>query len=366
MPKGKNHGLLIAGDGLAGSLAALAMARLRPDVPMLLAREGAGLAGERTLLLLDEELSEEERAFIAPLASRSWDALYVALPGRSRKLKLRCHAIEPAAIARAVEETLRPEQIRGDARIVAVRDTSLLLHGGEVISGDGALDARAWAQQITLELGWRHGTARLYRFEAPHRVDLPVAVDSTIAQSEGCAFFSCLPFDEHSLLVEHVRYASASEWGGGAAAIEAYVASRGWAGGTVEREEYAALPVALGGDFSAYWRIGGARVAKLGARGGFFHPATGSPLPDAVRTALALTRQRDFAGPALHNLFEEQAAALWKKREFYRSFAHLLLRGGGCTALDALYGSDAAVIERFLGERLGLFDRRRILAAAGG
>jgi lycopene beta-cyclase len=112
-------------------------------------------------------------------------------------------------------------------------------------------------------------------------------------------------------------------------------------------------------------RIGGARVAKLGARGGFFAPTTGSPLPDALRTALLLARQRDFGGAALHDMFAEEAAALWKKRDFYRSFDRLLLRGGGCTAIEALYDSEPALIARYFGERLGLFDRRKLLAAAG-
>ena len=46
-----------------------------------------------------------------------------------------------------------------------------------------------------------------------------------------------------------------------------------------------ALPVAMGGDFDAYWRSGGAKVAKAGARAGLFHPTTGYSLPQAVRLA---------------------------------------------------------------------------------
>jgi lycopene beta-cyclase len=369
MVKGRNHGLLIAGGGVSASLAALAMARLRPEVPLLLVPEGEGLGGKRTLLLYDEGLSDEERELVAPLIAESWDSVYTAFPGRSRKLKLACHAITPERIEAAVREALRPEQIRIEDKIVAVRDASLLLQGGETILGHGALDARFWSHQATLELGWRRSFGRLCRFSAPHRVDRPVLVDATLGEGKLCGFFALTPFGEQALLVERVDYGPGPEVDVAAAgaAIADYVAARGWKGGAAEREESAAVPVALGGDFGAYWRIGGARVAKLGARGGFFHPTGGSPLPDAIRTALLLTRQRDFGGAALHDLFEAEAAALWKKREFYRGFNRLLLRDGrGCAPLAALYDMDAALIARFEADQIGLFDRRKLMAAAAG
>src|SRR3954471_5590677 len=367
MAKGRNHGLLIAGGGVSASLAALAMARLRPEVPMLLVPEAEGLGGRRTLLLFDEGLSDEERDLVAPLIAESWDSVYTAFPGKSRKLRLAVHVITPERIEAAWREALRPDQIRVEDRIVAVRDTSLLLHGGETILGLGALDARTWAHQTTLELGWRRSFGWLCDFAAPHRVDRPVIVDATMSGPRLCGFFSLTPFGDTKLLVEQVDYGPSSEVDAeaGGRAIADYVSARGWKGGAAERAESAAVPVALGGDFNAYWRIGGARVAKLGARGGFFHPATGSPLPDAIRTALLLPRQRDFGGEALHDLFEAEAASLWKKREFYRGFNRLMLRSGrGCAPLAALYEQDMALIARFEAEQLGLFDRRKVMAAA--
>jgi lycopene beta-cyclase len=369
MAKGRNHGLLIAGGGASASLAALAMARLRPEVPMLLVPEAEGLGGARTLLLFDEGLSDEERDLVAPLIVETWQAVYTAFPGKSRKLKLTCHAITPERIEKVVREALRPEQIRVEDKIVAVRDTSLLLQGGETILGHGAVDARLWAHQTTLELGWRRSFGWLARFDAPHRVDSPVLADATLGGGKLCSYFALTPFGKQTLLVERVEYGPSSEidMAAEAKAIADYVAARGWKGATVERAESGVVPVALGGDFAAYWRIGGARVAKLGARGGFFHPATGSPFPDAIRTALLLARQRDYSGPTLHDLFEAEAASLWKKRDFYRAFNRIVLRSGrGCAPLAGLYGLDSAVLGRFEAEAVGLFDRRKILAAAEG
>ena len=91
--------------------------------------------------------------------------------------------------------------------------------------------------------------------------------------------------------------------------LDAYVAARGWKGGSSEGEHVQVRPLPHGGDFAAFWRLGGARVAKLGLRGGFVHPVTGRTLGDAVLNAMLLTRQRDFSAGALHDLFEAEAKA---------------------------------------------------------
>jgi lycopene beta-cyclase len=364
MRRGRNHGLMIAGGGVAASLAALAMARLRPDMPMALVGEEVRFGGGSAMLLLDAGLSDEERTLLGSIVAESWEACYVALPSRSRKLKLACHLITPEAIHLAVGDAL-PEGALRTAKVVAIRDDSLLLPGGETLVGNGALDARGWAHQTTLEIGWRHRTARTCRFEEPHRVDLPVLADMTL-ESGGCGHFTCVPLDERTLRVERIDYSRNVEGGSdGAERIDDYVHRRGWKNGEPRKAESSSRPIALGGDFAAFWRIGGARVAKLGARGGFSHPFTGAALPDALRTGLTLARQKDLAGSALHDLFEAEAAALWKRREFHRTVNRLLLDQGG-DALAALYDLDAPLLERFFAEEVGLFDRRKILAAVGG
>jgi lycopene beta-cyclase len=368
MARGRRQGVLIAGGGIAGSLAALALAKLRPEIPLLLVGEEGRFGGDRTIFLLDDALGQEEKELAAPLTALSWNGHYTAFPGRSRKLKLACRALTPERIDQAVRETLRPDQYRLEAKIIAVRDQSLLLQGGETVAAESAIDARDTAHLSTLELGWRKSAARTLRFDAPHRVDLPVAADATVEQKEGCGFFSLLPFGEARLHVEEVHYSAVPDLDAEAEGerIRAYAERRGWKGVAVEAEESDAAPVALGGDFSAYWRLGGARVAKIGMRGGFFHPTTGCQAQDALRTALLLAAQRDFGGAALHDLFEAVAASAWKKRDFYRGFNRLLLRDtAGCDAFAGLYGLDAALIVRFFGENLGMLDRRRIMGAIG-
>ena len=364
MTRGRKHALLIAGGGLAGSLAALAMARLRADVPILLVGEEERFGGDRTIFLLEDALSPQERDLVLPLAEARWDGFYTAFPGRSRKLKLACLAVSPERIDAAVRETLRPDLYRQSARIVAVRDRSVLLQGGEKIAADGAIDARDNAHVSTLELGWRKAVALTIAFPAAHRVDLPVAADATAARGKGCDFFSLLPFGPERLRIEEVRLSASPELDAESAGdrVLAYAARRGWKEGKIEGREADVAPLALGGDFSAYWRLGGARVAKLGMRGGFFHPSTGCQGGDALRTALLLAAQREFDGALLHDVFEAEALALWRKREPYRAFNRALLQGESCSALAALYDLDPPVIARFFGESLGLLDRRKIAA----
>ncbi len=363
MRRGKNCGLLIAGGGVAGCFAALAMARLRPDEAMVLVGEEIRFGGGSGMLLLDAGLVAEERELLGSVIAQSWDACYVALPSRSRKLKLASHFVTTEAIHHEVADAL-PDRCARTAKVVAIRDDSLLLTGGESIAGSGAVDARGWAHQTTLEIAWRHRTARTCRFADPHRVDLPVLADLTL-ETAGCGHFTCIPIDERTLRIERIDYSRSPEGGAdGVDRIEDYVRRRGWHDGEPRKAESSSRPIALGGDFAAYWRIGGARVAKLGARGGFSHPFTGSALPDALRTGLVLARQSDLSGAALHDMFEAEAAGLWKRREFHRGVNRLLIDKGGA-ALASLYDLDPAVLERFFGEALGLFDRRKILAALG-
>lgn len=363
MRRGKNCGLLIAGGGVAGCFAALAMARLRPEAAMVLVGEEVRFGGGSGMLVLDAGLSAEERNLLGPAIARSWNSCYVALPSRSRKLKLASHLVTTEAIHQAVADAL-PDRCARSAKVVAIRDDSLLLPGGETLAGTGAVDARGWAQQTTLEIAWRHRTARTCRFAEPHRVDLPVLADLTL-ETGGCGHFTCVPLDDKTLRVERIDYSRSPEGSGdGSERIEDYVKRRGWHDGEPRKAESSSRPIPLGGDFAAFWRIGGARVAKLGARGGFSHPFTGSALPDALRTGRTLAAQPGFAGSALHDLFEAEASALWRRREFHRGVNRLLIDRGS-DALAALYGLDAALLERFFAEDLGLFDRRKILAAVG-
>jgi len=146
--------------------------------------------------------------------------------------------------------------------------------------------------------------------------------------------------------------------------IDAYVAAQGWGPGQVEREESGVLPVVMGGEVAALWS--GAQVARLGLRGGFFHPTTGYSLPDAVLNAELLAGQRDFSSSALHRLFRSEAERSWRERGFYRILNRMLLRGAPPAeryrVLEHFYRLDPGLIGRFYAGSIGLLDKARILS----
>src|ERR1041384_1385892 len=86
MARGRRDGILIAGGGLAGSLAALAMARYRPEVPLLIVEERETFGGEGYQSFAEAELGEDGAGLVGPLAIDRWPGFYVAFPGFSRKL----------------------------------------------------------------------------------------------------------------------------------------------------------------------------------------------------------------------------------------------------------------------------------------
>src|SRR3954468_4651667 len=201
MARGRRDGILIAGGGLAGSLAALAMARHRPDVPVMVVEERATFGGEGLRIFSQAELGEEGGALIGPLAIDRWPGFYVAFPNFSRKLKGEMASFGPKEIHRAMTEALKPASYRLGTKVVAVREDALVLDGGETIKAEGAIDARGQTAMSSLELLYEARLERDYRFAAPHRVDRPVLIDATVDQIGGFRFFECVPLSDVRLLV---------------------------------------------------------------------------------------------------------------------------------------------------------------------
>jgi lycopene beta-cyclase len=369
MARGRRDGILIAGGGLAGSLAALALARYRPEVPFLIVEAGDTFGGAGYRLCADAEFGEGAE-LLAPLIADRWPGCYLAFPDASRKLRLPLSGFGAADVHRAMVGALDPRRYRLATKVVAVREDALVLDGGETIKAEGAIDARGLANLSALELLYEARLERDYRFKAPHRVDRPVLIDATVPQGTGLRFFECVPLSAERLLVSDVCISERAQPDEGAAArLAAYVKARGWAKPRAGEERSAVRPLPIGGDLAAVWRLGGARVAKLGRRGGFVHPVSGRSAGDAAATALLLARQRDFSGAALHDLFEDEAMRLWKRREPLRGIAAALARTPpeARTAMaERLYRLDPALLERLFADRLGLFDRRRVARALRG
>lgn len=368
MARGRREGVLIAGGGVAGCLAALALARHRSDVPVLIVEERDTFGGPGFHHYFEDELDEEGRALVDDLAAARWPGFYVAFDAYSRKLKAPCGGIDGPALHRAMIETLAPNQYRLGVKVVAVREDALVLDGGEELKAEGAIDARGAASLSQLDVGYEARLERRYRFAAPHGVDRPVLIDATANGGSGVHFFQVAPLDAERLIVADISLADRSLPGEQAAArLDHYVSLRGWRGGEIEDGAVVTRPLPRGGDFAAFWRIGGARVARLGLRGGFVHPVTGRTVADGARAAMLLAAQQDFSGAALHDLFEGEARRLWRGREFLRGVGRGLANGEDRTArLAALFALDPGLITRFHADKLGMFERLKVQRAAAG
>lgn len=358
--------LIIAGGGLAGCLAALALARDRPEIPFLLLESGDRFGGNHIWSFFDGDVAADQRGLVEPLVAKRWDAHDILFPRRRRTLPTGYSSVTSDRLDAAVRAALPPTRYRLAAPIEAVAPDGVTLAGGERLAAAGVLDARGPKAMAGLDLGWQKFVGREYRFERPHGLERPIIMDATVDQADGYRFVYCLPFSATDMLVEDTYYSLSPALDrpllGGR--IEAYAAAAGWGPGRVLREEQGVLPVCMGGDVAALWQ--GPPVARLGLRGGFFHPTTGYSLPDAVRNAHLLATQADLGGAALHRLFRDEAARRWRERGFYRLLNRMLFRAAAPAeryrVLEHFYRLDPALIARFYAGRTSLVDKARILS----
>jgi lycopene beta-cyclase len=361
---GSGQTLVIAGGGLAGSLTALAMARLRPELPILLVEGGAAFGGNHIWSFFDSDVAAEDRWLVEPMIAARWEGYDVRFPGRERTLPTGYNSCRSSLLDRAVRAALRPDRYRLGARIAAVQPDGVTLEDGTFLAGI-AIDARGPDRMDALDLGWQKFVGLECRLAAPHGLERPIVMDANVDQEEGYRFVYCLPFAPDRLLIEDTYYATDPGLDPAAleARIHAYSGARGWRIAEIESRESGLLPVAMGGDFDAFWPDDGG-PARLGLRGGFFHPTTGYSLPDAVRLALLVARQADFSG--LPALLRAEAVRLWRARSFYRLLDRMLFRAappaGRYRVLEHFYRLDPARIERFYAGRSTLWDRLNILS----
>jgi lycopene beta-cyclase len=356
--------VIIAGGGLAGSLAALALAKRRPDLELLLLEQGAAFGGNHTWSFFDTDVPAESRWVLDGVAGSHWPKHDVRFPDRRRTIAIGYNSIRSRDLDAALRRTLRPEQYRLRARIVAVGPTSVTFEDGEVLEADGVLDARGPVTMAGLDLGWQKFVGRYFRFERPHGVQLPVIMDATVEQVDGYRFAYSLPTSPTELLIEDTYYSATPVLDQEAlrARVDALAALQGAA--TLIEEESGVLPVVLGGSVDSQWRD--ARAPLIGVRGGFFHPTTSYSLPDAVANAGLLAEQSDLRTASLLPLFHDRARKLWRERAFFRLLNRMLFRAAepdqAYRVLEHFYRLSPAVIGRFYAAQLTSLDKLRVLS----
>jgi lycopene beta-cyclase len=230
------------------------------------------------------------------------------------------------------------------------------------------IDARGADKTVGLALGWQKFVGRTFRYAGAHRCSRPVIMDATVDQSDGYRFVYALPFSDSDLMLEDTYYSTSPllDTASLGAKLDAIAGSFDDGEPRCLDEEAGVLPVVIGGDLDDLWPRQGTRIARLGLRGGFFHPTTGYSLPDAARNALLLASQPRFDSAALHAVYHGKAAALWKERRFFQLLNRMLFHAAApdqrYRVLQHFYRLPEAVIARFYAARLSQLDKLRILS----
>ena len=362
MPETITCDIAIAGGGLAGGLIALALAEKRPELDVRLIEAAPCLGGNHVWSFFDSDVAAEHRWLVEPLICHHWDSYDVSFPAHRRMIEAGYNSIESERLDAVARGRLRPERIIA-ATAVSVDCDAITLADQRTIRARLIIDARGPADLSCLDLGWQKFLGQQLRIEGGHGLTRPIIMDATVAQLGGYRFVYCLPFDAETVFVEDTYYTDGPDLPLEALRkrIADYAAARDWHIEAVEREETGVLPVAMGGDFNAYWASGG-EVAKAGMRAALFHPTTGYSLPDAVRLAASIAENPDLTPAAV----KEYSAARWAERGFYRMLDAMLFRAAEpdqrYRILERFYRLSPALIGRFYEGQSTLADKIRILS----
>ena len=360
--------LAIVGGGLAGGLIALAVARMRPELKIVLIEQEQHFGGNHIWSYFATDILPEHRWLTAPLVTYGWSGYEVKFPAHERSLNNIYYSIESERLDWVLRNNLPASALMLGREVKSVSPRLVVLDGAQRINAGGVIDARGGGDMHHLDCGWQKFTGQLMQLSEPHNLTKPIVMDATVDQHDGYRFVYVLPFGMDKIFVEDTYYSDKPDHDARRyrQRIAEYADSKGWKVERVLREENGVLPVVMGGDLESYWASGSGRTAKAGARGAFFQTVTSYSLPDAVRNAIFIAEQPDLDGDKLNMLMRQRAQEHWQGGKFYRMLNRMLFRGasGGdrYKILERFYRLKPGLIERFYAGKTTGGDKARILS----
>ncbi len=354
--------IVVAGAGLAGSLAALRLAGAADVV--LIDQRPEPLAGH-TWSFHSGDFDPAQRAWLQPALRCQWDGQDVRFPAYGRQLRSGYASIDADSLGAALSGVAGVTRITG--RVASVDAGGVTLADGQRIEGDLAIDARGFAPHPSIEVRFQKFLGQEILLEAPHGLTRPVIMDATVPQMDGYRFFYLLPFDDRRLLVEATYYSDGASMSAAdqRAGIADYVASQGWQIATVAREENGVLPIALRFDSDAFWRGIPGDLPTIGLRAMRFHGLTGYSLPHAVRSADLIARHWRQGARVLAQALRSDSLADAKAQGFYRLLSRMLFEAAAPDerrhVMQRFYRLPEPLIERFYAGQSTWADKARIL-----
>ena len=374
--RGDSADIVIAGGGLSAAVAALALAKARPDLRLVLAADGETQRGTRIWPCFLTDVPPADRALVEPLFDGAWRKYEVRFPRFMRVVNTPCRMITADRIATVLAGALG-EGCLVEEPVAWLDSAGVTLASGRRIHARAVIDARRGAGFPHLKGGWRVSYGRVLRFEHKHAFAHPLLMDFRVSQRDGLRFFSCVPISAHEAYIcetqigddPHIDPAAQAE------RIEDYCRLANWRVAEVLSEHSEVLPLIGDGDCFAFWAVGQAGVARMGGWAGLLHPFSGSSLGPAVRAALALAQSPELPrggadanspiGQDLYITSREIASRHWRGAGYARLLARLLLCGfkprRRYKLFERIYRLDQAVIERLYTGTLSLAERVKIL-----
>lgn len=359
--------LIIVGGGLAGCLAALALAERRGDLPLLLLDSGERFGGNHTWSFFDSDVPAAMQGIVAALNPVRWKRHRVRFTTRERVLDMPYNAVEAPALDALVRARLPEGSWRLGVTVEEVDPDGVTLSSGERIMASAVIDARGPSGPLPgLELGWQNFVGIEFAAAAPEP-DCATVMDAAVPQLDGYRFVYVLPLGAERVLVEDTYYADEPTLDVPLVAerVRALAAERGLLGPEL-RLETGVLPILIGGDPEIFWRSDDP-VARLGLRGGFFHATTGYSFGLALRLASELAaRNGPFDGPSLAAWTRARFERHWHEMRFFRVLNRMLFHAAAPAERHRVfahfYRLPPALIGRFYAGTLRASDKLRILS----
>ncbi len=358
--------LVIVGGGLAGALAAVRLAELHPDLPLLLVESGDAIGGNHTWSFFDSDVPDGLQDLVAALGPVRWPRHRVHFPGRTRELAMAYNSVAAPALDALVRERLAG-RLRLGTKVTRIASDGIELAGGERIGARGVIDARGPQGAMPgLELGWQKFVGIEFAAASPEP-DCATVMDACLPQLDGYRFVYVLPFGPDRVLVEDTYYSNDAELDREAVSgrVRALAAERGLLGSEL-RQEAGVLPILIGGDPDRFWPADDP-VARLGLAGGFFHATTGYSFGLALRLADELARlPGEFGSAELARWTRARFLRHWRETWYFRLLNRMLFHaakpGERWRVFAHFYRLPAERIARFYAGELTPIDRMRILS----
>lgn len=341
-----NERLVIVGGGLTGSLIALALTRLRPEMDFLLIEQAGYFGGGPIAPFFRGAVPTDAAWLIDPLIVAEWPSYYVGFDGFSVTVDSKVAYLIQEQIHAEVVQSVAPNRYRIGAVAVGGNARAVQLADGESIDASLVIDARGDFPAADPGSDGIHILNRLVQFAEPHLLDRPIIMDAAIRTSPW-AFLQYLPVAPKQLLI---RYVGAPP----DAAMRSFASDPGLAeGGQVVREFRTFQPFRLP-PVPDMARAPPGWIQARSAIGTLWHPTLSSHVACAARIALEIGR-RPSANPVLlaAAIAGSEAAAVDRASRLSALIAAVQDERPEIRtrALRHFYGFDPATIARFDSEK---------------